>query len=72
MITRSMKLAEEVELNQPFRLDRLVRDLRALPGVREVYRNPDGDLFYVAPRRTTCPRARVPGGRCGRPTQKAT
>jgi hypothetical protein len=72
MITRSMKLAEEVELNQPFRLDRLVRDLRALPGVREVYRNPDGDLFYIAPKRTTCPRGRVPGGRCGRLTQKAT
>ena len=72
MITRSMKLAEEVELNQPFRLDRLVRDLRALPGVREVYRNPDGDLFYIAPRRTTCARGRVPGGRCGSPTQKPT
>ena len=51
MITRSMKMAEAVEANQPLLLDRLVRDLRPMHGVREVYRNPDGDLLYLPPGR---------------------
>jgi hypothetical protein len=47
IITRSMKIADEVNEHRPYVLDQVARALRALPGVREVYRNPDGDLFYV-------------------------
>jgi hypothetical protein len=45
MITRSMTITEEV--SRPYLLDEVVRALRAIPGIREVYRNPDGHLFYV-------------------------
>lgn len=48
IVTQSMKLLEAVQYNQPLVLDRLVHHLRAMRGVHEIYRNPDGDLFYVS------------------------
>lgn len=52
IVTRSMKVAEEINENKPHVLDQLVRDLRGLHRVREIYRNRDGDLFYVPPARS--------------------
>ncbi len=49
LVTRSMEIADEVQENRPHILKRLVRDLRALHGVREVYRSRDGEIFYVLP-----------------------
>jgi hypothetical protein len=52
IITRSMTIAEEVNEGRPYVLDRLVADLRAMHGVREIYHNPDGNLFYIPPARS--------------------
>jgi hypothetical protein len=48
LITRSMEIATAIFDNQPHILDDLVATLRTTPGFREVYRNPDGDLFYLS------------------------
>ncbi len=59
MITRSMEVSEAVEANRTHIFQRLVGKVRALHGVREVYRSPYGEIFYVPPRES--PSARHPG-----------
>jgi hypothetical protein len=56
VVTRSTKVAAGMLESKPHALDELVAALRMLPGLREVYRNEDGDLFFLPPA-TSTPRA---------------
>ncbi len=60
IVTRSTKIAAEMLEKKPHVLEALVAALRASPGVRELYRNQDGDLLFVPPRRPGHQPARAP------------
>ncbi len=49
IITRSTIIKASLLDGKPYALGTVVRILRSLPTVRELYRNRDGDLFYVEP-----------------------
>jgi hypothetical protein len=51
LVTRSTEVAAELLYGKLRLIERVVKELRASPGVREIYRNPDGELFRVPPRR---------------------
>jgi hypothetical protein len=50
IITRSTKIKAALLDGKPYALGAVARILRSLPTVRDLYRNQDGDLFYVEPK----------------------
>lgn len=48
IVTRSTEIEASLFSGKPHVLERLVQILRADRSFRELYRNPDGDLFYLA------------------------
>jgi hypothetical protein len=47
IVTRSTKVATTLLFGRPDVLTRLVRTLRTSPAARELFRGPDGDVFFV-------------------------
>jgi hypothetical protein len=49
IVTRSTEISAGLLDRKPGVLERLVRVLRASPGVAQIYRRRDGDIFYIRP-----------------------
>jgi hypothetical protein len=55
IVTRSTRVTAGIQENKPHALGELVAALRVLPGLSELYRNADGDLFFLPPQHQTPP-----------------
>jgi hypothetical protein len=53
IVTRSTMVAAGILENKPHALGELVAALRVLPGLSEIYRNEDGDLFFLPSAKST-------------------